>query len=116
MKPIARKSTIVMRGLLDYLRETGQEKLLPEVSQSLTHVLTKLKKSDVCEVRSVIPLSEAQRKSLSVIIQRAFESRVPIVNTVDKELLGGFTVRINDWFLDASFSHELDMIKRALMT
>lgn len=116
MKKSSYKSTAVFLGLMNYLREKGEEKLLPEVAKSLEDAVAKSKKSDEIEVSSACPLNSRQLELLRNLVNKKLNINLPIVNYIDKGLIGGFTVRVNDWFMDSSVSHQLQFIKRSLLS
>ncbi len=116
MKKSSNKSTAVLTGLMNYLKETGEEKLLPEVTKSLEKVVAKSKNSKQIIISSAYPLNSKQLGLLKRIINKKLNLDFPIVNNIDKGLIGGFTVRINDWFMDSSVLHHLQFIKRSLLS
>lgn len=103
-----------MKGILSYLDEIGEQKILPEVTKSLEEVIDKAKKNDEIIVSSVIPFTSQQLKTLKSILTKVLGIELPLKNKLDKDLVGGFTVRVNDWFLDASITHQLEILKRTL--
>lgn len=116
MKKISSKSEAVLAGILDYLAETGDQALLPEVTKSLEKEIRKAKGADKIIVTSSIKLTPQQIKNLQAVLKKILHVKLPIVNNIDKNLIGGFTVKINDWYLDASINHELLLLKRSLLS
>lgn len=115
MKKITSKSEAVLSGILDYLAETGEQALLPEVTKSLEKEIHKLKGADEIVVTSVVKLTAQQIKNLQTVLKRILHVKLPVINRIDENLIGGFTVKINDWYLDASINHELLLLKRSLL-
>lgn len=116
MKKKQGKSNLVVSGLLDYLSETGQVKLLPEVAEELHSLLEESKKADQITVTSFLPLTQIQQSELKNILEELIKIDLPIKNQIDKKLLGGFTVKVGDWFLDSSLLYYLNNIKRLLLS
>lgn len=116
MKKISKKSKQVLKGLLDYLKDTGEEKLLPEVTQTLGEVVVKSKKAEEIVVTSVVPLTDEEKENLQDILSKNLQGNLPIVNKIDKTLLAGFTIRVKDWFFDASLARQLESLKRSIMS
>lgn len=115
MMKSTKKSELVAQGLLDYLSETDQTKLLPEVTDKLAHLFQDSKKAKEVVVTSFIGLTHPQKENFRKIMQKILGVSLPVVDKVDKKLLGGFTVQVGDWFLDASLSRELRNLKRTLL-
>lgn len=115
MKKIKTKSELVVRGLLDYLSETNQTKLLPEVTEALKNLFQDKNKKKEIVVVSFVKLSDAQMENFRAVMKKLLGVDLPIVNNVNKKLLGGFTVSVGDWYLDASLQRELINLKRSLL-
>lgn len=115
MKKINLKSNAVLQGLLDYLGEKGEEDLLPEVTRSLEAIVAKTKKAEEILVYSAIPFTDEQLIRLKTILKKLLNIDLPIIDKVDKKLIGGFTIKVKDWFLDASLLHQLHLIRQQLL-
>ena len=66
-------------------------------------------------VTSVVVLSSMQMENIRKLLPSSTPKNLPIVNKIDKRLLGGFTVSVNDWFLDASLIYQLETLKDSLI-
>lgn len=62
-------------------------------------------------VISVIPLSHEQQSEIEGKLAKIFTRKISLVNKIDKKLLGGFTIRLGDWYLDASLFNDIQNIK-----
>ncbi|MCL5797633.1 MAG: F0F1 ATP synthase subunit delta [Patescibacteria group bacterium] len=116
MKIKRQKSEIVMRGIVDYLSESGERALLPEVARSLEAELAKNRKSDQIIVTTAIPLSKPQSEFIRKFIQNTLRTDLKVTNKVNKGILGGLTIKVNDWFLDASLKHQVELVKKTLLS
>ncbi len=116
MKKVSLKSKALLSGLLDYIDEIGEQNLLSEVSKSLEKEIKKKEGSDEIIVLSAVKLSPSQQARIKIILQKKFEVNLPIINIIDTRLIGGFTIRVNDWFLDSSVSHEIELLRRSLLS
>lgn len=116
MKKGKDKSDIVVQGLMDYLSDSGQTNLLPEVAQDLQNLLKEASKEEQILVESYIPLTPDQKEELGRIMKKFIGKNLPITNKINHNLLGGFTLQVGDWFLDASLAHSLENIKNKLLS
>ena len=66
-------------------------------------------------VTSCVPLSSVQLENLRQILSKIHKKDLSVVNKVDKNLLAGFTVKIADWFFDASWTNQLEDLKQKLI-
>lgn len=115
MKSNAKRSSGVVAGLMGYLSETRQTNILPEVADQLQRMLKE--STDVSEIKvaSFIQLTSQQKTLLKKTINNLTGLDLPVINAVDKNLLGGFTVRVGDWFLDTSLQFLLKNLKAGLL-
>ncbi len=116
MKNISFKSKAVISGLLDYLGQKGEENLLPEVSKSLEKEVDKLSGQDEIIVTSTVRLTSSQLAKIKSSIYKMLKKKLPVKNEINQKLLGGFTVRVNDWFFDSSISRQVELLKQSLLT
>lgn len=115
MKKLSNASSGVVTGLIDYLSETGQKEVLPEVAGHLADLIASSRGADKILVTSVIDLSNTQLSILKQTICTIIGTNLPIVNKTSKNLLAGFTVSVGDWFLDASLIKQLENLKSGLL-
>jgi F-type H+-transporting ATPase subunit delta len=69
----------------------------------------------VADVRSAIPLTEAQHDRLAAVLKRLYGHEVHLNVEVDPELLGGLTVRIGDEVIDGSVASRVAEVSRRLV-
>ncbi|MCL4360058.1 F0F1 ATP synthase subunit delta [Patescibacteria group bacterium] len=115
MKRISNPSTVVTKSLVTYLSEKGEMELLPEVTKSLADMAAKLGRPEEILVRSAVSLTPREKTQIAASMKRRFGITVPIRTVTDAALLGGFTIQVGDWVLDASFSHALRTVEQALL-
>ncbi len=107
MEEPSQKSQVVVSGLLRYLKETGQTELLGGVTERLSSVADKGRKAKQIVVTSTIPISPSQNKTLRELVKKALGVDIPLINRIDKSLLGGLTIKVGDWYVDSSLQGEL---------
>lgn len=101
----------VVSGLIDFLSETGQKEDLPEITGKLQELVDLSRESERIIVSSFAKLSDAQIAIIKELITGLIGKKLPVINDINKKLLGGFTVQVGDWFLDASISRQLQGLK-----
>jgi len=55
------------------------------------------------------------KANLSDMLKKAFDSKIELEEVLDKDIIGGFVLRVDDQELDASVSAQLNQIKRTLI-
>ena len=66
---------------------------------------------EVAEVRSAIPLDDAQQQRLAAALSDATRKQVEVKVVVDATVLGGLVTRIGDTVIDGSVRHRLEQLK-----
>lgn len=70
----------------------------------------------LAEVRTVIPLEDAQRASVEERLAELTGEQVEMNEVVDESLIGGIAVRIGDRLYDASVRNRLERLRARLTT
>ena len=78
-------------------------------------MINNLEIPDKILITSVFKLSADQVDKIKKSINKILKVDLPVENKIDSKLMGGFTIKVNDWFLDSSIKHEIDLIKRSLL-
>lgn len=112
----SKKPNLVVAGILDFLEERGEQRLLPEVTRQLESLLEEAKEAEAIEVKSFIALSKTEMEELKNSLRKFLGNKLPMVNGIDKKLLGGFTIKVGDWFLDASLASDLTFLRQLLIS
>lgn len=68
----------------------------------------------LAEVRTALPLAEAQRTDVIHRLRELTDQQVEINEVVDESLIGGITVRIGDRLYDASVRNRLQRLRARL--
>ncbi|MGB0260085.1 MAG: ATP synthase F1 subunit delta [Flavobacteriaceae bacterium] len=65
-------------------------------------------------VTTAVPLSPALQDEVMAKVKTLTDKKVDLVNKVDKDILGGFVLRLDDLQYDASVSSQLQSLKQKL--
>lgn len=115
-KRVNKESNSLVAGIVGFLSDRGKTNLLSSVSEVLDEVVDKTKHARNIAITSAVPLTRDELARLQKIISRFLNNDLPVSNTVDAALIGGFSVRVGDFFLDASIASEITGIKQLLLT
>lgn len=105
----------VVEAVVDYLHDSGQEELIPDVLRDLEKAEQKATGANRAHIASVVKLTTPQLETVKKFVHNHLRLKIPVVSSVDKNLIGGFTLQVGDWFLDASIVHELNILKKSLL-
>lgn len=114
MEEPSQKSHVVASGILAYLKESRQIDLLRAVTEQLEKVSGKTRRARHIVVTSVIPITPSQKQMVLGMVKKTLGLSLPIVNKIDKSILGGLTVRVGDWSVDATIAGALDRVSETI--
>jgi F-type H+-transporting ATPase subunit delta len=67
------------------------------------------------QVRSAVPLDDAQRERITVAARTRFQKEPVLVEVVDPDLIGGLQIQVGDRLYDLSLKTRLETIKHQLL-
>ena len=101
-------------ALVSFVVGSGRARDLPAIVDQLVKRSTSNRGQEVAEVRSAMPLDEAQRQRLAEALGKATGKQVSVKVIVDPSVLGGLVARVGDTVIDGSVRHRLTQLKAAL--
>ena len=108
---IPSKILYFMNVIVDHHREKYIQEIIEEFIQiSLKHL--NIKKGTIY---STIPLSDVQIQKMEEKISTLLKSKVILQNQINKELIGGFKIEVEDWVLDYSIQEKMKKMKENLL-
>lgn len=108
------QADIIAKTILTHLKESGQISLIGSVVDVLKNsVEYKNSKSHVV-VTSAIALDAGELKGIKTYLDRVVGDSYDLVEIVDKSLVAGFTLQVNDTFIDASVLGKINSVSNKL--
>jgi F-type H+-transporting ATPase subunit delta len=101
-------------SLVDLLIKNGRENFLPAVTRVFRDETLKFRGITETYLTTAMPVNDKTRKQISEMMATVFKTRVELKETVDKEIIGGFILKVNDNFMDASVRNKLRKIRKEL--
>jgi F-type H+-transporting ATPase subunit delta len=101
-------------SLIDLLIKNGRENYLSAVARVFRDETLKYQGITETYLTSAVPLDDKTKKKISDLITSVFKTKVVLKETVDKDIIGGFILKVNDNFIDASVRNKLRKIKKGL--
>jgi F-type H+-transporting ATPase subunit delta len=120
------RKTAIFHGILDknvekitisfveLLIKNGRESFLPAVARVFRDETLKYKGITQTSLTTAMPVDDNTRKKISDFVSKVFKTKVELIENVDNEIIGGFILKINDNFIDASVRNKLRKIKKEL--
>lgn len=98
-------------SFFDIVSRKGREGVLPVVAKEFHKQFNLYKGIQSAEVVTTFPITDDQRNKFTEIVKEiSGKDKVELMEKVDKELIGGFILRIEDRQLDESLSSKLKML------
>lgn len=101
-------------SLLDMVVKNGRENYLPAIARVF---ITETKKHNgITEsfLTTAVKIDDKIKKQITDFISDVFKTKVELKEVVDTDILGGFVLRIEDNFIDASIRNKLRKIEKEL--
>jgi len=102
----------ISKGLVQTLLDNKRIALLQEVALKYIILYRTRKGEETAYVTTAVPLTETLEKKILEAVNQATGKKVSLENRVDRNIIGGFVLRIGDTQYDASIASKLNGIKR----
>jgi F-type H+-transporting ATPase subunit delta len=100
--------------LIDLVVKNGRESYLPAIARVFMHETLKHKGITKSVLTTAVELDEKVKKRIITMISEVFKTKVQLEEVIDTEIIGGFILRIEDNYIDASVRNKLNKIKKEL--
>jgi len=104
----------VTRRLVALVVEAGRAKEIGRIAERLAAVAAERRQSQFAEVRTAVPLSDAQRRRVADALGKAIGRPIEVKVVVDPSVVGGVVARIGDEVIDGSVASRLQAVKGQL--
>jgi F-type H+-transporting ATPase subunit delta len=101
-------------SLVDLLIKNGRESFLPAVARVFRDETLKHKGITETYLTTAVPINDNIRKQITELVSSVFKTKVELKENVDSSIIGGFILKVNDNFIDASVINKLRKIKKGL--
>jgi F-type H+-transporting ATPase subunit delta len=104
------------KAFLDITLRKGREGYLPEIANEFLNQYKKMQGISSVKLVTATPISDASLELIKakLLASDATDKSVEIETSVDASLIGGFIVQIGDKQIDASVSHSLSELAKAM--
>lgn len=112
---LAKKADALTQQSLTTLAEQGRAEALPYVAELLVAKLAKHQGAVVAEVTSARPLNKAVEQQIQSALEKATGKEVQLSLKEDPAVLGGVSIRMGSYLLDATLSGALTNMRAQLL-
>ena len=114
LKAIFGKVSPVVKTFLELVAENNRANHLDGVALKYKQLYQELQGKQEAEVTTAVPLTPALEKVVMDKIKTLTDKKVELVSTVDKDIIGGFILRLGDQQFDASVANQLQSLEHKL--
>ena len=101
-------------SLIDLVVLNGRENYLTAIARVFISETRKYKGITEVKLTTAVPVNDKIRTQITELVKRVFDTKVDLKEAVDKDIIGGFVLKIEDNFMDASVRNKLRKIKKEL--
>ncbi len=102
-------------SLIDLLVKNGREPFIPAIARVFVHETMKYKGITESVLTTAVKVDAKVRKGITDLISEVFKTKVELEEHIDTDIVGGFILRVDDNYIDASIRNKLRKIKKELL-
>jgi F-type H+-transporting ATPase subunit delta len=101
-------------SLVDLTVKNGREKYIPAIARVFLHETRKHEGITESVLTTAVRVDENIKKQVSELIKRVFKTKVDLKENIDESIIGGFILKVEDNYIDASVKNKLARIRKEL--
>jgi F-type H+-transporting ATPase subunit delta len=101
-------------SLIDLVVKNGREIFLPAIARVFIHETMKYKGITETLLTTAVKVDSEVKKRIKDLVSEVFKTTVELKENIDTEIVGGYILRIDDNYIDASIRNKLRKIKKEL--
>lgn len=92
----------------------GREEYLPEIADAFVEQYKGIKQISTIYVTTALPLSDELTDRIQKILResKVTHENIELIKKVDRDIIGGFIIEIEDKLYDASVKHKIESLKK----
>jgi|SRR5579862_1348481 F-type H+-transporting ATPase subunit delta len=102
------------KSIASFIVGAGRGHDLPTIVDRFVEMAAAGREHAVAEVRSAVPLDDAQKRRVGEALSRATGKQVEVKVIVDDSVMGGIVATIGDTVIDGTVRHRLEQLKEQI--
>jgi F-type H+-transporting ATPase subunit delta len=102
-------------SLIDLVVKNGRESYIPAIARVFIHETLKFKGITESVLTTAVKVNPEVKKQITDLISEVFSTRVELEEIIDPGIIGGFILRVDYNYIDASIRNKLRKIKKELL-
>ena len=103
-------------SLIDLVVKNGRERYIPAIARVFVHETKKYNGITESVLTTAVKVDPEIRKQISDLIEKLFKTKVDLKENIDESIIGGFILKVEDNYIDASVRNKLRKIRKELAT
>ncbi len=101
-------------SLISLIVKNGREMYLPGIAREFIRLTKEHNGITETVLTTAVKIDDKIKKQISDLIAKTFKTKVELKEVVDKDIIGGFILRVEDNYLDESVRNKLRKIEKEL--
>ncbi len=102
-------------SLINLTVRNNREAFLPGIARCFIDLADEHEGITKVKLRTAVPVSSENRKRITEIIERDLGTKTDLEEIIDEEIAGGYILKVEDLYVDASLKSQLQRIKKELI-
>jgi F-type H+-transporting ATPase subunit delta len=103
-----------LKNLIALLAANRKLTLLPAIAQLFISYAARDSQTEKVEVRSAVELDANTKEKLVQTLAQRLQKKIDVTYQIDTSLIGGATIRTEQWVLDGSIKYQLQELRKQL--
>jgi len=101
-------------SLIDLVVKNNRESYLPAIARVFIHETMKYRGITESTLTTAVKVDEKVKNQITELISKVFKTKVELKHNIEPGIIGGFILRVDDNYIDASIKNKLRKIKKEL--
>lgn len=102
-------------SLIDLVVKNGRESFLPGIARDFNTETLRYKGVTEAVLTTAVPVTAEVKNQITGLISDKFNTKVDLKEVVNPDIVGGFVLRVEDKYIDASIKNKLRKIRKELL-
>ena len=102
-------------SLIDLVVKNGRESYIPAIARVFIHETKKYRGITESVLTTAVKVDDKIKKEITDLVSEVFKTKIELEENIDAEIIGGFILRVDDKYIDASIRNKLRKIRKELM-
>jgi F-type H+-transporting ATPase subunit delta len=108
------KSSVAINNMVTLLADNRKLPLLPAIAQIFASYAARDSQTEKVEIRSAVELDADTKEKLVQTLTQRLQKKIEVDYQIDASLIGGATIRTEQWVLDGSIKNQLQELRKQI--